>query len=145
MTTIAYREGMLAADTATFIHDGATRMPDRTKKIFRLSDGSLIAGSGIKRQISDFANWFESHASGQRPDVPEATIIRVTKSGTVTIYDGKTDERDVTDCPFYACGSGAMAALAAMEMGARADQAVEIAMKIDPWTGGEVQIERIDM
>lgn len=143
MTTIAYRDGILVADTATFIHDGMTRMPDRSKKIFRLNDGSLIAGSGIKRQISDFAQWFDSKSNAPRPEITEATIIRVAKSGTITIYDGKSDERDVTDCPFYACGTGAMAALAAMYMGARADQAVEIAMKLDPWTGGELHIEKL--
>jgi ATP-dependent protease HslVU (ClpYQ) peptidase subunit len=142
VTTIAYRDGLLAADTATFIHEGNTRMPDRSKKIRRLSDGSLIAGSGIARQVGDFAAWYETR-EGSKPDIEHATIIRISKQGTITIYDGKADERDVTDCPFYACGSGAMAALAAMYMGARADQAVEIAMKIDPWTGGEVEMEKI--
>jgi len=143
MTTIAYRDGILAADTATYIHEGNLRMPDQTTKIFRLSDGSLIAGGGVKRQIVDFAKWFETK-EGDKPEIADATIIRVSPNGVITIYDGKTDERDITDCPFYAIGSGAMAALAAMYMGARAEQAVEIAMKLDPWTGGEVVCERID-
>jgi len=118
-------------------------MPDKSKKIIRLSDGSLIAGSGVKRQISDFAQWFTTQ-NGEKPEIADASIIRVSLNGTVTVYDGKTDERDVTDCPFYALGSGAGVALGAMYMGARADQAVEIAMKVDPWTSGDVTVEKIN-
>lgn len=142
MTTIAYRDGVLAADTQTSIHDGCVITPDKSKKILRLSDGSLIAGSGIKRQISDFAKWCETKV-GEKPDTEESTIIRISLDGGVIVYDGKTDERDVTGCPFYAVGSGAAAALGAMYAGARADQAVEIAMKVDPWTGGEVDVVRL--
>lgn len=141
MTTIAYRDGILASDSDTFTHEGYIRMPGKSKKIIRLSDGSLIAGSGIKRQISDFALWCETK-EGTKPSIDDATILKVTKT-SITIFDGKTDERDVTDCNFYAIGSGAMAALAAMYMGATAEQAIEVASKFDPWTGGEIVTEAV--
>jgi hypothetical protein len=41
---------------------------------------------------------------------------------------------------FYAIGSGTKCALAAMHMGATAAESIEIAKKIDPHTGGKVQV-----
>lgn len=143
MTTIAYRNGILAADTATFIHEGNTRVPEGSgRKIVRLSDGSCVAGSGIKREISEFARWCETGNNPEkRPSFDLSTVIRVWPDGRGEVYDGKYDERDISGCEFYAIGSGSAAALGAMYAGASASEAVQIAMKIDPWTDGEVQIE----
>ena len=44
---------------------------------------------------------------------------------------------------FYAIGSGDMAAMAAMHMGATAGQAVEVAAKVDLGTGGIIETERV--
>lgn len=144
MTTIAFRNGIMAADTSTYIHEGNLRMPsDRSTKLRRLSDGSVVGAAGVRRQISDFVAWYEKGQDGPRPSIDLATIIHCFPDGRVSVYDGSYDERDVTNCEFYACGSGAMAALAAMSMGASAEQAVKVAMLYDPWTGGEVQTEKV--
>lgn len=144
MTTIALRYGSLAADTSTYIHEGNLRMPfDGSQKIHRLSDNSLVAGSGIKRQIADFVLWCENGEQQERPSIDEATIIRVWPNGKASIFDGKSDERDISSCEFYAIGSGAGIALGALAMGATAEQAVEIASRFNPWTGGQIQVEHV--
>lgn len=138
MTTIVYRDGVIAADTATFIHDGNLRAPFRASKLFRLSDGSVIGGAGLCRDIVRFGKWLETR-SGERPTMGnDYTIIQALPDGCVVIHDG-SDEREITG-PFCAAGSGAMAAYGALFMGATAREAVEIAMKLDPWTGGEVEV-----
>lgn len=145
MTTIAWRDGILAADTATFIHEGNTRVPEgAARKITRLRDGSLIAGSGVRREINVFAHWYDSGCDpDKKPEFDNVTVLHVSHGGCVTIHDGKYDEREIGSCPFYAMGSGAAAALGAMHAGATAAEAVAIAMLIDPWTGGEIQVERL--
>ncbi len=55
--------------------------------------------------------------------------------------DGATD---VADLPFYALGAQCSAvALGALHMGATAEQAVEIAIRVGPWAAGPVQSVRL--
>jgi len=44
--------------------------------------------------------------------------------------------------PFFAMGSGKEFALGAMGQGASAEQAVDVAMRFDPGTGGEIMVLR---
>lgn len=138
MTTIVYRDGLMAADTASFTHEGNLRAPFRVSKLRRLSDGSVIGGAGMRRDIVRFGEWLETR-NGERPTTGnEYTIIQALPDGRVVIHDGP-DEWEVRGV-FCAAGSGAAAAYGALFMGASAREAVEIAMKLDPWTGGDVEI-----
>ena len=52
MTIIAYRDGVMAADTATW--QGGVMIGDRSKKIMRTPEGFLIACAGELSVISEF-------------------------------------------------------------------------------------------
>lgn len=53
-------------------------------------------------------------------------------------FDSYCRAEQITE-EFYAIGSGAKVALGAMHHGASAQEAVEIAKLVDPYTGGEVK------
>jgi 20S proteasome alpha/beta subunit len=64
----------------------------------------------------------------------EAFLVR---DGVVYHYDGSGVMYKV-EAPFHAIGSGASIAIGAMEMGATAVGAVEVASKYDIYTGGDI-------
>lgn len=77
----------------------------------------------------------EAHAqikAGTVIDVEEVEIIRASP-GLIELSDGK-DFYPLRE-QFWAIGSGSLAALAAMNLGARPTQAIEIAAQFDPLTG----------
>jgi hypothetical protein len=139
MTTIAYRDGVLAADTSTYIQDGNLRLPGRVSKIRRLPDGSLYSGAGTVSQIEALRIWLISERAGEKPKTDEVTALHVRPDGTVLVYDGAA-EREMREAPFYAAGTGAAAALGAMMAGASAPEAIRIAIALDPYTSGEVDV-----
>jgi hypothetical protein len=55
----------------------------------------------------------------------------------IWLFDESVHPYPLND-PFAAIGSGAMAALAAMHLGSNPRQAVKVAAKVDPSTGGSV-------
>lgn len=66
----------------------------------------------------------------------------VGQDGKLLLYDEDLLPTEIT-LPFYAIGTGRMAAFAAMEHGATAKEAVETAAKYDPYTGGRIVTERV--
>lgn len=139
MTTIAYRDGVLAADTATYLNDSSVRVPGRSSKVRKLPDGSLYSGAGVVSQIEALGRWLASGSSLEQPRFDDVTALHVRADGTVRIYDGCA-EREIIDAPFYAVGTGAAAAIGAMMAGATATEAIRIAMAIDPYTAGEIDV-----
>lgn len=141
MTVIAYRDGIMAADTATFLY-GTTRSPGAVKKILRLRDGSLFSGAGKRAERRALANWIENGMEGERPSTPDTTCILVRPDRTVAVFDGD-DDVEFGSVEFYAIGSGGTAALGAMYAGATAERAAKIATLIDPFCGGDIQVEHV--
>lgn len=135
MTTITYRDGVLAADSRSsgsgFIYS------DSGQKFWKLPDGRLAAGSGELAEVETFVRWLSGGAKKERPKLPNSRVVVAEKSGIRHVFEGDGDFTDRSK--FSAWGSGAPAALGAMHMGADAIQAVEIASKIDPFTGGRVR------
>jgi len=136
MTTIAYRDGVLAAD-GLCTRDG-TVVEFRAEKIRRLENGDILAlcGTSYVRQI--FAEWWLDRTKPQ-PDLTESSAIVLTADGLLE-YEGNGQHISFTRIrdEFSAWGSGATAALGAMHMGATALQAVQIAATLDLKTGGEI-------
>lgn len=143
MTTIAWRDGIMAADTATYIHGGDCRMPGETGKMWRLADGRVMGHAGSRRDAHGLMRWLED-PKGDPPNTGDVAAIVVGRGGgrSMLVFDGSS-EREV-EAPFYALGSGAQAALGAMYAGASAEDAVRIAMLVDPYTGGDVRVERVE-
>lgn len=140
MTVIAYRNGVLAADKQST--RGST-FANKATKIARRSDGALIGCAGATPIALRYRQWFLSgEAQDSRPALREgddsAGAIVVRPDGTVEEHIGPAVE--VLEGEFFAVGCGADFALAAMEMGANAERAVEVASKFDVHCGGGVDV-----
>lgn len=140
MTTIAYRDGVMAADTLAS-SDG---IPCRCTKLFRLDDGRVVGFAGNVEASRLFLEWLR--IGGNKPSLTDAD--RKSFHALVMHPDGHVDEWETDrvgvtlEDPFYAIGSGRMAALAAMHMGANAVEAIEIARLCDINTGGTTMCMR---
>jgi hypothetical protein len=133
MSTIAYRDGVLAADSR--VSDDWI-MPHTGRKIERLPSGLLFAFSGNVYKQQAFLAWVLSR-EGEQPDLGDdskAMLVRPGGEVTFFMYKGSL----VVEGPFCALGGGAPIAIAAMHMGASARRAVEIAALVDPYTGGDI-------
>jgi ATP-dependent protease HslVU (ClpYQ) peptidase subunit len=133
MTTIAYRSGVMAADTRET--DDGLILPTCDEKIIQLPNGGLIGAAGASEQCIAL---MEHSARGLRANIEldDCEGLRVQPDGTIEVYEGKL-WRPVK-APFYAIGSGREIALTAMMMKASAKKAVEIACKLDAYTHGPV-------
>jgi ATP-dependent HslUV protease subunit HslV len=142
MTVIAYRDGLLAADSlATAGH----LITGRVQKIWRFEDGRLLGGAGCAGDLRSFVAWALGGCEGHwecRDKENGFSALVVAANGEVAIYDAEGREY-VVQAEFYARGAGAELAIGAMAMGARADQAVEVACRFSVWCEGPVQTERL--
>lgn len=145
MTTIAYKDGILAADSCVSLQTeaGGSRK-FQCEKLFRKmckgKDGkrypAVIALAGESSPGMVFLDWF---GTGKEP--PRQLLIDASADFTALVLtpqglfeaDAYCRLDKVID-PFYAIGSGAKAALGAMHAGATARAAVGIACKIDPYS-----------
>lgn len=133
MTTIVYRDGILASDTRAGWGDFMS--PQRMRKIWDV--GSALVGiSGDISYLQPLIRYAEK--GGDKPwSNDEARGLIITKDQVRMVGAGGDH---VIDAPFVAIGSGAPAAFAALYMGADAKRAVEIAALIDPFTGGPIDV-----
>lgn len=138
MTTIAYRDGVLATDSG--VQSGSTRV-GTTQKCFKAKDGSLLAFAGNANLGTDVKEWIETGLKLDRvPDTEDrGTIVWIKPDGTIWCIDGGGLPYPV-EAPFYAEGSGEDFAYGAMAAGANAMQAVEIAKHFDSNSSGPVQL-----
>lgn len=140
MTTIAYKNGIICADTRVisngFIaHEQASKIVEATHPIY----GNMffgISGDFVEGTEAIFAILNKQKYEPSDKDI-WFTIIGITKLGKIILWckgethtDGETVEQD-----FYAIGSGSTAAKAAMLAGCSAQEAVVIASQLDPSTG----------
>lgn len=138
MTTIAYRDGVLAADTA--MCQGGV-MIGRVVKIVRRKDGDMAGSAGDAVYNAAFSRWFLDGENGAPPEAKEedgsidrGVVFRHAKA--IEIYE----PRGMFTCtaPYFAIGSGKEPALGAMFAGAGAVWAVMAAIEFDPHSGGDV-------
>ena len=146
MTTVAYRDGVMAADTG-ITNSGGVRYAS-VSKMHRCPDGVLMAGAGDYGSVLDLFSWYDRGCPSD--DVPEFGDDEDMVVCALVIYpDGRVAyiERDLRECPlegeFFAIGSGVEGALAAMAAGATAEEAVEIMCGLDIYTNGPVRTERL--
>jgi 20S proteasome alpha/beta subunit len=141
MTTIAYRDGVLAGDTRETDEDMIWN--DCTRKVWRLKDGTLYGGAGDAEGCTLL---LEALRKGNLlPEMPESakdvSAIRVTPDGKVYFYEGFTWRRMKEG--YLAIGSGRKPALALLRYGASAVDAVKGAMSIDMYSGGRVKTVKL--
>ena len=136
MTTIAYKDGVIA-------YDGRQTRNDR-----------IVSDSAPKCQVVDGVSFFLSGAVcdekaliaayfGTASPVPVECSGYVVDGGKLMMvgHDDKTGvwKQDLDLANPDAIGSGYAYAIAAMDMGASAEDAVRAAMKRDIYTGGDVR------
>ena len=139
MTTIAYKDGILAANSMIMAGSRiATSMS--AVKIVRLADGRLVGLCGQMRHMKPLVAFLEGR-SDRYPDMErDATAIVVAPDGRVELHFGRhADEAFEEEAEFYAIGSGAELALGAMAFGAGAAEAVAAAIRFDTGSGGEIR------
>lgn len=134
MTTLVYRDGVLAADSRG-TRNGMI-CPGAVNKV-AVVDGRLV---GFVGDTAFGQRFVRDLREGREPaDLEgEAIAVIVDSDGTVRVHQNATWY--VEEGPFAAWGTGLAAALGALHMGATADQAVEAACEVDPNSGGPVQI-----
>jgi ATP-dependent protease HslVU (ClpYQ) peptidase subunit len=145
MTTIAYRGGVLAADSQ--INSCDARMGSLCK-VRQFSNGALLGVAGGLMTIVQLFELVEEREGYLDPglcrDMRGISGLYVEPDGTVwSLEGGPKGGMAQMDGRVFAEGSGAGYALAAMKAGASAVRAVEIAAEIDMRTGGPVRWVRL--
>lgn len=131
MTTIAYRDGILAADSRGTCSGWI--QPGKETKLFRLQDGRAAGVTGTWAIAVRLLKWIESDRSTDQPE-GDARIVAVGRKIEV-FEDGHSY---IETAKFMAWGSGMPPALGALHAGASAVEAVRIAALVDTLTGGKV-------
>ena len=153
MTTIVYRDGIIAADTQISYDEELLKFNET--KIVQTKQGDIIAGRGSCCGCDLFLAWY-TKSNGEwkakhgefpftqviQPD-DDFTCLVATKDGKLKLYDFYLNEREINLKDFFAVGTGAKAAYGALEMGATANQSVKVAMKYDLYSGGKVEYRQI--
>lgn len=141
MTTVAYRNGVMAADS-----QATSSFKQKCQKIHKIGDSYF----GICGRVSsaylflewirqDRRDWVESERNPPSPlsDDDDFSALELCEEGAFE-WDGKLTRTPVL-IEFFAIGSGADFAMGAMAMGADAVEAVKVARTLDPNTGGVIK------
>lgn len=156
MTTIAVKDGIMVGDGRCSL--GSTVIKDDMVKVFWINN-HLMGGAGRARSISTFAQWLQKHTDytivnqevGDLVDLippvlqddEEFTALVLTPDKQVLMYDGNVALNLGHDVP-ASIGSGSVFAIAAMDAGSSAEDAVKIAMKRDVYSGGEITVVQLE-
>ncbi|HEY1299243.1 MAG TPA: hypothetical protein VGF07_02025 [Stellaceae bacterium] len=146
MTAIAYRDGVLAADSSCF--QGAI-LGGKSRKIWRLADGRLFAASGRIADTEACRQWIEDGGDPVRRPSPcerESFAAFVIGPGARDVVKIEWDFRPFTapEAEFWAIGCHYEFLLGAMAAGAAAAAAVELACRYGDGAVGPIQIERLN-
>lgn len=94
------------------------------------------AGEGPPGMI--FVDWYGKKSKPPAILSDSEFVCLVLDEDGLWEFDSYCRAEQITE-EFYAIGSGAKVALGAMHAGATAQEAVEIAKLVDPYTGGDVK------
>lgn len=153
MTVIAYKSGILAADSREYIDSDAGGISYQTcEKLFRKRVGRkeiIIGTAGGSYLGMIFVDWYQglSKKFNQPPeilrdaDLEEDFEVIILEGGNVYTANHLCRPIKVVES-FIAIGCGRKAALAAMHLGASARKACEVTCKIDPYCGGPIRSMR---
>lgn len=127
MTIIAYRNGIMAADTGVFA--GST-VVGKSVKVVRALDGTLYGACGYSGDAAEFRKWVRDGAVKPMPKIRKTSesesaihVVKAFPNGSVE-FISSFGANDFFDTRYYASGSGEDYALGALFMGATAVEAV---------------------
>lgn len=140
MTVVAYRDGVLASDSRCtykdFIDD------DKTKKVFRLPDKSIVGIAGNYTNGLNLLNALKLEAkkpTKKLPNGPFKGVEAILATKTMVALYMSSQWEDITKREYVSIGSGYQVAYGALEMGADAIEAVRLAIKRNCYCGGRIQ------
>jgi hypothetical protein len=143
MTTIVYRDGIMAADSrVTTEGEAAGHVVHHCVKLFR-KNGAIIGLQGESSPGMFFLSWFGSKApppAALQESEADFCALVLTKKGLFE-YDKWCNAEPVLmprHRAYHAIGSGSKAAFGALAMGATARRAVAISCMFDPYTAPPV-------
>ena len=163
MTTIAYKNGVMAADTREVHGAPGHEVIGDCTKLIRFHDvnrfcilvgmaGDSAASAVVAQAIVTQARTRSSENADFWSRVREEVGDRVKDADfSLLVFFGSTEQLVTVDDmleplprpePFWAIGSGAKIALGAMAYGASPVEAVQIACRFDLYTGGDVHSYR---
>jgi 20S proteasome alpha/beta subunit len=140
MTVVAYRDGIMAGDGR--VCSGSIIEEDGARKVFRLPDGTLVGVSGKWARCQAFVRIMTKASEAEKKKLPSDVIKGIDalvvdpKGKTIWYYESGAWLKVKT--PYTCIGSGYVSALAAMDAGATAEEAVRIACKRHVHCGGRV-------
>lgn len=147
MTIIAYKDGVIAADTLAM--NGSLNM-GFVCKVTRNKAGDLAGSSGDLGWCQAFNQWFEEGEDGPMPTMTYATetsdqglVVRKGKPGAVwVLYSHKFPPCRIVihKSAGFAIGSGKAEAMGAMHAGGNAIEAVKAAITLDDSCGGDINV-----
>jgi hypothetical protein len=156
MTTVAYKNGILAADTMLCDGELSGRYDNKITEDVKISDyfceryklkpglvcsvafaGSVAIGQAMIRYLTGEENFSEVRATGE-----DYTDGIVAHSDGVFLFDS-SGAFIPQNSPFYAIGSGRMVAMGAMHCGKSALESVKIACIYDIHSGGDVVFSQV--
>lgn len=143
MTTIVYRDGVMAADSRAY---AGNKQPLGFKaKIHRFADGSLFGASSSKvGQCDKLRKMVEERgieAAFDKEIAAQGMLVR--PNGDVFYFNDQDAWSGPITTDYAAIGSGEEYAMGALKMGADAIKAVEIAIECDVWTDGPIMALRL--
>lgn len=132
MTTIAYKDGCLAADTKITFGDARAR---HETKIIEFAKGKFLAYCGACEEALAVIEWLKSKDKRKRkPSIDNFACVIYSKRELITMEGGlMAKKHNLSEC--FAIGNGWQWAMAAMDHGATAKEAVEYAATRDIYTG----------
>lgn len=142
MTTITVKGKVMAADTQ-MDDEGVI---SNIRKIFKVR-GDLIGFAGSVSEGLKFVEWYINNDLDDITDLEEISLdetgaIVLTKSGKILTFETHLPIEILDD--HFAIGSGAQAAMAAMDCGHDPITAIKIASKRDAYTSSNVIYEEIE-
>lgn len=139
MTTIVYRDGVMAGDgTETSIAEDESPMilTRNCRKVFKLPDGQLF---GASRGSEDITRLHQALIKGlPAPKLEDVNALRVDLKGHIWLYEGNIWQRVGAREGYYAVGCGALFAFPLLKAGLGAIEACKIAKECDPYSGGKL-------
>lgn len=102
--------------------------------------GNIVGVAGDYATAHAFVQWLKKPV-GDPPPLTDVSALWLKPDG-LWLFDASSKPYKLRD-EFSAIGSGAQAALGAMHAGATPRQAVAIAKRIDPGTGGRVYVKKL--
>ena len=141
MTTIAFKDGTLASDSQVTQNSSFTGSALKIGKL-----GPVLFGAcGALPIAQKFMQWAIGGMVGECPRMAQRDGELVTEAVGVVFHGNHILEFNqygsiTLKAPYYATGSGGEFARGAMEAGASAQRALEVAMKLDIYTGGDITL-----